>query len=184
MHQPPIDPYLIEFLERKLTPIKFQSIDGAIEDTILDKEREKTILDPSGRTESAKLADSFRHHLAENKIEVEAKSLAADAIPGFIMLDENQRRMRDYMKSLDRNDAFSGSDLFKGTFVVNTNNKLVQAIQKLDQTNPELAKELVNHTYDLARLSQQEMDPSDLNGFVSRSNHVLEKLALMLQTEK
>lgn len=181
---PPIDPYLIEFLERKLTPIKFQSIDGAIEDTILDKEREKTILDPSGRTESAKLADSFRHHLAENKIEVEAKSLAADAIPGFIMLDENQRRMRDYMKSLDRNDAFSGSDLFKGTFVVNTNNKLVQAIQKLDQTNPELAKELVNHTYDLARLSQQEMDPSDLNGFVSRSNHVLEKLALMLQTEK
>lgn len=179
-----VDSYLLQFLERKLSPVKFQRIDANIDDHFLDKEREKTILDASGRTEAAKLADFFRGNLADDKIEVEAKSLAADNLPGFIMIDEGQRRMRDYMQSLDRSGSSESMDFIKKTFVVNTNNKLVQSIEKIGQKNPDLAKDLVKQTYELALLSQREMTPTTLNAYIERTNHVLEHLATLLATKE
>lgn len=180
----PIDSYVINHLERKLSNVKFQRIDASVDDLLLDKTREKTILDASGRTEAAKIADFVRQQLVDEKVEVEAKSLAADGLPGFIVLDENQRRLRDYMMSIDRSDDnLALNALMKPTFVINTNNKLVHAIHKLETVNPQLAKELVKHTYDLALLSQREMDPATLNAFVARTTQVLEQMAGMLHLE-
>lgn len=178
----PMDPYLFDFIERKLSNIKFQRIDAGIEEQLIDKDREKVILDASGRTEAAKIADFFRAKLGGVNIEVEAKSLAADSLPAVIVMDENQRRLRDYMLSLDTKDVGTNMDMFgKKTLVVNTNNPLIHAIQQLEDNNPELAAELVQHTYDLTLLSQREMDASALNEFVSRSTHVIEKLARLVQ---
>jgi len=64
----------------------------------------------------------------------------------------------------------------KRTFVVNTNNRLVNSIETLSHKNPELAKELVHQVYDLALLSQKEMDADSFSKFVVRSNQILEKL--------
>ncbi len=175
----PVDPYLMQFLERKLPSVKFQRSDASLDDHLLDKDREKTILDASGKTEAAKLADFIRSNLGDDKIEVEAKSLASDNIPGFIMLNEDQRRMRDYMQSMHR-EGSEAMDFIKKTFVVNTNNKLIAAVHKISGKNPELAKELVRQTYDLALLSQREMTPATLNDYVNRTNHVLEQLATLL----
>jgi molecular chaperone HtpG len=175
----PVDPYLMQFLERKLSPVKFQRSDAGIDDHLIDKDREKTILDSSGKTEAAKLAEFIRANLEDDKIEVEAKSLASDALPGFIMLNEDQRRMRDYMQSMHQGSG-EPMDFIKKTFVVNTNNKLIAAVQRIGTKNPVLAKELVKQTYDLALLSQREMTPATLNDFVNRTNHVLEQLATML----
>jgi molecular chaperone HtpG len=122
------------------------------------------------------LADFVRQQLSEEKIEVEAKSLAEDTLPAFIMIDEQQRRMRDYMQRLDPKGSRADMGFGKGTLVVNTNNKLIHAIQQLETSNPTLAKELIRQTYDLALLSQREMDPAALNGFINRTNHVLESL--------
>jgi molecular chaperone HtpG len=174
----PIDPYLIQFLERKIQDLKFQRIDGAIEEHILDKEREKTVLDPSGKTEAATLADFVRSKLNKENVDVEAKSLVADSLPGFIIIDEHQRRLRDYMMNLDPSDKqgkFGGFG--KQTFVINTNSPLMSAIRKLEDSNPTLAAEMVKQAYDLALLSQREMDPSFLNDFIARSNKVLQHLA-------
>lgn len=175
-----VDSYLLQFLERKFSPVKFQRIDANIDDHILDKEREKTVLDASGRTEASRLADFFRNYLSDDKIEVEAKSLAADNLPGFIMIDENQRRMRDYMQSL--NPGSESMDFIKKTFVVNTNNKLIQSIEKIGQKKPELAKDLVKQTFELALLSQREMTASTLNSYINRTNQLLEHLASLLAT--
>jgi molecular chaperone HtpG len=65
----------------------------------------------------------------------------------------------------------------KRTFVVNTNSPLMTAIQKLDKKQPELASDMVKQVYELAKLSQREMDANDLNDFISRTSHILEKLA-------
>ena len=46
----------------------------------------------------------------------------------------------------------------KRTFVVNTNNKLVQSIFALQDQNPELAQEGLPHLYELSLLSQKELD--------------------------
>jgi molecular chaperone HtpG len=173
----PLDPYLMQFLERKLS-IQFQRIDAMVDDSILDKEKEKTILDEHGKTEAAHLADFIRGKLSDGTITVEAKSLASKTLPGFVVIDESQRRMRDYMLQLDPRENLDKMKMFKAhTFVVNTNNPLMTAIRKLDQIDPNLAKDLVQQAYELSLLSQREMDPKDLNEFVLRNNRVMEKLA-------
>lgn len=171
----PIDTHLIHYLERKLTPVTFQRIDAGIDDSIIDKEKEHTILDASGKTEASKLADFIRAKLGSD-VSVEAKSLASNSLPGFVMLDENQRRTRDYLQSMDPSNKLMQFPS-KFTFVVNTNSPLMTTIQKLDHINPDLAQEMVKETYELALLSHREMDPNVLNDFINRTNHVMEKLA-------
>lgn len=175
----PIDSFVLQFIERKLSPVTFQRVDSGIDESLLDKEREKTILDASGRTEAAKLADFVRQHLSE--VEVEAKSLASEALPGFVLIDEQQRRMRDYMLHLDPSDIESKNQMLtKRTFVINTNHPLMAALPKLAEKDPELAKEMVQEVYELSLLGQREMDPKSLNGFISRSQHLLERLTSRL----
>ena len=173
----PLDPYLMHFLEEKLRPVLFQRIDADVHDDILDKSREKTVLDAQGKTEAVNLADFVRSKLGDDTIEVEAKSQTADSLPGFVMMDEKQRRMRDYLMRLDPEERQKQTPLFgKRTFIINTNSPLIEAIRKIDHKNPDLAKELIHEVYDLALLSQREMDPQALHEFVNRSNRVLEAL--------
>lgn len=177
----PIDPYVMQYVEKVLPSIIFQRIDAGIDENILDKDREKTILDATGKSEASHLADFIRNRLGDDKIAVEAKSLASEALPGFVVIEEKQRRMRDYLMQLDPKDAANKMQAMGGqTFVVNTNHPLMAAIQKLDSIDPELSKDLVKETYELALLSQREMNPSALNEFVARSNRVLEKLATLV----
>lgn len=174
----PIDIYVMQHMEKNLSPATFQRVDAAVADHLLDKEREKTILDASGKSEAAKLADFIRTKLSDEKIEVEAKSLTSDELPGFIVQEEHQRRMRDYMTAINpKNGAAQFAHLGKKTFIVNTNNPLIHAIHMLEDKKPELASALVKEAYDIALLSQREMDPTALSDFISRTVHVLEKLA-------
>jgi len=177
----PLDPYMMQFLERKLSPVQFQRIDAIVDDTILDKSKEKTILDASGKNEACHLADFVRSKLADDKVTVEAKSLASEALPGFVVIDESQRRMRDYLLQLDPKEGAEKMKALKAhTFVVNTNNALMSTLQKLDQVDPELTADLVKQAYELSLLAQREMDPATLNEFVVRNNRVLEKLTKLV----
>lgn len=174
----PLDSYLMQFFESKLGTVKFQRIDAGLDDNILDKDREKTVLDQEGKTEAGRLADFIRSKLSDKNIEVEAKSLATDELAGFVMIDENQRRMRDYLVSLNPKEAGDQlGSLGKKTFIVNTNNPLIATVRRLNETHADLATEVVKEIYDLSLLSQRELDPKSLNAFVARSMHVLEHLA-------
>jgi molecular chaperone HtpG len=171
----PIDTAVIQFLEDKLS-ITFQRIDGALDESLIDASREKTLLDPEGKTESARIAEFIRGALTD--VEVEAKSLSSDELPGLVILDENQRRFRDYMTLTQ---GKKGPELkTKRTFVVNTNNKLIQAIVRLQQKQPEAAASMARGIYDLSLLSQREIDPSELEQVVSRQTDILEKIATLL----
>ncbi len=170
-----VDAALMSYLERKLSPVAFQRIDGKLDDAILDASREKTLLDASGKTESVHIADFFRSRLsAQPSLEVEAKSLASDSLPAFLVVDEESRRLRDYMAISGQ--ALAGSFPQKKTFVLNTNNRLIHAIYGLKDKNPELAADMSTHLYELSLLAQKELDPSTLSDFVQRSARVLEKL--------
>lgn len=171
----PIDTAVIQFLEEKLS-IPFQRIDGALDESLIDASREKTLLDADGKTESTRIADFIRSSLTD--VEVEAKSLSSDHLPGLVVLDENQRRFRDY---LSLTQGKKGADLkTKRTFIVNTNNKLIQAIAKLQQKQPEVASSIAQGVYDLSLLSQREVDASELEQVVNRQTEVLEKIASLL----
>lgn len=170
----PVDSYLMNHLEKKVSST-FQRIDGAIDDSLVDKQREKSLLDNEGKTEATRLADFVRGNLKDLNVDVEAKSLVSDDIPGFVMIEESQRRFRDYLKSINPKDQ-EGIPLHKSTFVVNTNSPLMSRIQKIGIFQPDLARELVKQTYELALLSQGEMESRELSGFIKRSQHVLDKL--------
>lgn len=167
-----IDTGLMSFLESKYPRVKFQRIDGGIHSSILDDEREKSLLDASGKTEAVKIADYIRSTLDHEKVEVEAKSLASDHLPGFVMMDEGMRRMRDYF-ALSSEMPLPAQ---KKTFVVNTNSKLINALYGLKDKDPALAKNIVEQVYELSLLSQKELEPAQMSQFIQRSNEILEKL--------
>ncbi len=169
----PIDTAVIQSLEHKLS-ITFQRIDGALDESLLDPSREKTLLDSEGKTESGRIADLMRSALGD--VEVEAKSLASDDLAGMVVVDENQRRLRDYMSLTQGQKGISA----KKTFVVNTNNKLVQILSRLQQKQPEIANSMAKSIYDLSLLAQREIDPADLEQIVSRQTQILEKIATLL----
>lgn len=173
----PMDTTVMTHLERKLTPARFQRVDGAIDPSILDSSRENNLLDADGRSESAKLADFIRSKLGLDKVAVEAKSLASDNIPAFVVVDEETRRLREYFALSNQSMPFDLAG--KRTFVVNTNNKLIQKLQEVGNKDPQLAEDVVRHLYELSLLSQKELDPASMSGFVTRSAQVLEKLATL-----
>ncbi len=173
-----VDTALVSFLENKLS-CKFQRIDGALDDSLLDETREKTVLDSDGKTSGAKIASFIRQSLSKDGVEVEAKSLSLDSLPGMVILKEEERRLRDYM-SLTQGKPMMNF-LSKKTFIVNTNNKLVQAIERLQRKQPEVAKDLACHLYDLSLLAQKELEPSEVEQVISRHTVVLEKLADLYQ---
>jgi len=168
----PLDTPLMNFLELKLSPAKFQRIDGAIDPAILDAKKEKSLLDADGRPESAKIAEEIRSLLGVEGLEVEAKSLASDTLHALITIDEQTRRLRETL-------ALSSKEMpkelaQKHTFVINTNSPVIEAIRK--QKDKGFAKELLTHLYQLSLLSQKELSPSELPHFIERSSKVMEKL--------
>jgi molecular chaperone HtpG len=169
-----VDTPIISLLESKLDDVKFQRIDSTVDEAILDSSREKTLLDSDGKTESFKIADFIRSKLTANSVEVAAKSLHDDSVPALLIVDEEMRRMRETMTLAQQQLP---PDLgAKRTFVVNTNNKLIQSVYHLKEKDPMLAQEMVHHLYELSLLAQRELDPGALSQFVARSNRILEKM--------
>ena len=167
----PIDTAVIQFLENK-TSATFQRIDGSLDEALLDASKEKN------GAESSLIASFIRSALNQKEIEVEAKSLASDQIPAFVVIDENQRRLRDYMILTQGKTGVPFPT--KKTFVVNTNSKLIQTIHRLQDKQPEMAQEIVRGIYDLSILAQREVEPGDLEKTVSNQTRILEKLTELL----
>ncbi len=170
----PLDTPLMNLLESKNSDLAFKRIDAGLEETFLDKEREKGLLDAEGKSESVRIAECVRSHLSHHNIDVEAKSLASNKLPGFLQIDEASRRMRDYLSisNADQLDNYPG----KRKFIVNTNNPLIMAAYRLSDKKPELAKDLTHQIYELSLLGQRELKGEHLAEFIERSNHLLEKL--------
>ncbi len=171
----PVDSALMNHLEQKIAPAAFCRLDGQLDSALLDPAKENTLLDAEGRTEGSRLTSFAKEALDHPSIEIEAKSLASEALSAILILDEEMRRLRDHM-------ALTGQTLphnlsSKKTLVLNTNSKLVRKILKLKTSKPELAKELTRQLYDLALLAQKEFDPKDLTPFIARTTRLLEELS-------
>lgn len=172
-----LDPYLFSTLETKNSPLKFKRIDAEVADHLIDKDKEHTVLDAEGKTESTRLADFYKEHLVEGNFTVEAKSLASNELPALVIIDEDERRMRDYMKTIDPQGKM-GMDS-KRTLVLNTNNALVSSLPKMELKDSKLAKELAQEVIDISLLSQREMNPESLQVFIKRTTQIIEKLTLL-----
>jgi molecular chaperone HtpG len=162
-----LDPYLFNQLESKNHELSFQRADAEIGEHLLDKEKENS--------DNTKLVEFFKRQMDDQSIAVEAKSLASTALPSMVVIDEKQRRMRDYMKSISPDSP----SFAKKTLIVNTNSPLARVLPELESAHPELAKELALEVVDLSLLAQKEMDPQIFQAFLKRTTTVLEKLSAL-----
>ena len=168
----PLDNAIFNSLEAKLS-IHFQRVDGGIDDLILDKE--------NTHSDSLQIQEKMQSILNLDGVKVEAKSLSSPSLPAFVMIDENSRRMREYLSMTQK--EMPNIPFGNHVFVVNTNNSLIQSLLKIQETDPALSASLTRQIYDLSLLSQQELHPDALPAFVSRMGEVLEKITTQLVKE-
>lgn len=170
----PMDLPLMARLEEKQVAT-FKRLDAIAHDTLFDPDREKTILDESGKTESSHIAQFFKQALSSDQgIEVVARSLSTNQLPAIFSLNEEERRFRDYMTKVLAQETHVQP---KATFVLNTNNPLIAAIYKMRDKDPKLAQDMVRNLYDVTRLSHHELKSEELSQCVDRWQTLILTLA-------
>ena len=146
--------------------VKFHRIDSALSDTAEDGEKDEE--------KDKELIEKFKAEINDDSLEIEVKALKNKEIPAVILLDEQSRRMQEMYRSYGQQMAgMAGMFQDKYTLVLNSANEL---IEKLDSLNDEDAKLLIDHVYDLAKISHSPLTGEQMTKFIERSNKLLEKL--------
>ena len=161
-----MDTHFISFLEMKQNDVKFARIDSALSETAQDGEKDE-------QKDNA-LIEKFKTQINDENLKFEVQSLKNASIPAVILLGEQSRRMQEMYRSYGQQMAGMASmfhDEF--TLVINSNNEL---IKKMDTLNEEDSKLLIDHVYDLAKISHSPLTGEQMTKFIERSNKLLGKL--------
>ena len=164
-----MDTHFISLVEMKQTGVKFKRIDSAINDISDNTEK-----DDSAKEQEEKLIEKFKNEIKDDTLKIEVQSLKDDSIPAVILLGEQSRRMQEMYKAYGQQMA-GIADMFHDEFtlVLNSNNSL---IKKIDTLNDEDANLVIDHVYDLAKISHSPLPAEQMTKFIERSNKLLEKL--------
>ena len=164
-----MDTHFISLVEMKQTGVKFKRIDSAINDISDNTEK-----DDSTKEQEEKLIEKFKNEINDHTLKIEVQSLKDDSIPAVILLGEQSRRMQEMYKAYGQQMA-GMADMFHDEFtlVLNSNNSL---IRKIDTLNDEDANLVIDHVYDLAKISHSPLPAEQMTKFIERSNKLLEKL--------
>ena len=164
-----MDTHFISLVEMKQTGVKFKRIDSAINDISDNTEK-----DDSTKEQEEKLIEKFKNEIKDDTLKIEVQSLKDDSIPAVILLGEQSRRMQEMYKAYGQQMA-GMADMFHDEFtlVLNSNNSL---IRKIDTLNDEDANLVIDHVYDLAKISHSPLPAEQMTKFIERSNKLLEKL--------
>ena len=173
-----IDDNFISFLEYKYQDLRFKRVDADLTGEDSDDETRN------------KLKEFFRQALGNDKLEVSAKALGADAMPALIMESEQNRRMQDMRKQYERMNAMNKAagqeplnldELFpvNTELVVNTDSPLIGKLHALEAlgTKTEETQRLAKHIYDQAELAHGTLDSEGLSRFLKYNNELLSKSA-------
>lgn len=164
-----MDTHFISLVEMKQTGVKFKRIDSAINDISDNAEK-----DDSTKEQEEKLIEKFKNEIKDDTLKIEVQSLKDDSIPAVILLGEQSRRMQEMYKAYGQQMA-GMADMFHDEFtlVLNSNNSI---IKKIDTLNDEDANLVIDHVYDLAKISHSPLPAEQMTKFIERSNKLLEKL--------
>ena len=163
-----IDMPFIQSLEAKMKDVKFIRIDGELSEELAGEE-----LNETEKENFDKLVQRAKDYLAQDKLNIEVKSLKNEKIASLLIISEESRRMEDMMKQY----ALMGLDpsMFGGntdkTLILNSSHSLVQKL--LATENKENEKLIIEHLYDLAELSNSSLSPERMSAFIQRANTIL-----------
>lgn len=164
-----MDTHFISFIEMKQQGVKFKRIDSAINDISDTAEK-----DDAAKEQDEKLIEKFKNEIGDESLKIEVQSLKDESIPAVILLGEQSRRMQEMYRSYGQQMA-GMADMFKDEFtlVFNSNNALIKKINTLGDEDANL---VIDHVYDLAKISHSPLNAEQMTKFINRSNKLLEKL--------
>ena len=170
-----IDNHFMSFLESKESNVKFKRIDSDISDSLKntdDKEENKELKES--------LEKLFKETLGKEKLKIQVESLKSENTTAMILVSEESRRMYDMSKMWSTMGMGAGADMFQveETLVLNKNSKLINLILKLSKsdTNKDDLKLICEEVYDLALISNKQLNADELSNFTERSNNLIVKL--------
>ncbi len=166
-----IDTSFISQLEQRNEHYKFMRIDSDLTDAMKEEDGEtsKDVVDD--------LTKIFRKALSNDKLNIRVEKLKDDNISSVLTVSEEGRRMQDMMKMY----AVGGMDMsmFGGaqdeTLILNEKNALVKYI--LEHRRSKHVPMFCEQLYDLAKISNQPLEPAAMSKFISRSNEIMLALA-------
>ncbi len=171
-----IDNHFIQFLEMKLSDVKFNRVDADLSENLKEKDTEQT--EEDNKKIGEELEKIFKEALSDDKLKIQVENLKTASIPGMILLAEQSRRMQEMSR------MFGGADMShmypnEQTLLLNKKNSIIQSIIKLkeDESRKEDVKMLCCHIYDLAMMSHKQLDADAMTKFIERSNEMMTRLA-------
>ncbi|MBD2529762.1 molecular chaperone HtpG [Nostoc flagelliforme FACHB-838] len=183
-----IDTHFINFLEREYQDVKFTRVDSDLDNTLLEQDKDKEIVDPkTNKTRSETIKELFEKSLNKPRLNIRTEALKSDdpqgTPPAIVLLPEILRRMREMNAMMQQQSAEFPEDHI---LLVNTAHPLIQNLANLNQgiiiqgdgesPTDQLVNLICQHVYDLALMSQKGFDAEGMKSFVERSNEVLTKL--------
>jgi molecular chaperone HtpG len=183
-----IDTHFISFLEREYSEVKFSRVDSDLDQTLIDQDKDKEIVDPkTNKTRSEVIKELFEKALNKPKVNIKTQALKSDdpqgTPPAMVLLPEAMRRLREMTALMQQQNAEFPEE---HVLVVNTAHPLIQNLYELSQgsivqsggqsPSGELANLICQHVYDLAVMAQKGFDAEGMKAFVERSNQLLTRL--------
>ena len=169
-----IDNNYMSFFEMKNRDIRFSRVDATLSGTdsdAEDKEKYKTL---------------FRKVLSNDKLNVSAMNMGADAMPALIRESEDSRRMKEMQEQYRRimkaqgKEAEDMEDMFPDSseLVINTDSPVIVKIAALESMggNEEKAAKLAQHVYDQARLAHGSLDSEGLERFLRVNSELINEM--------
>ena len=166
-----IDNNYMSFFEMKNRDIRFSRVDATLSGTdsdAEDKEKYKTL---------------FRKVLSNDKLNVSAMNMGADAMPALIRESEDSRRMKEMQEQYRRimkaqgKEAEEMEDMFPDSseLVINTDSPVIVKIAALDSMggNEDKVAKLSQHVYDQARLAHGSLDSEGLERFLRVNSELI-----------
>ena len=160
-----MDTHFISFLEMKKQDVKFKRIDSALSETS-DNEAEYE--------KNKALVEKVKTKIGDEALKIEVQNMKNTDLPAILLLSEQSRRMQEMYRSYGQQMA-GMANMFQNEFtlVLNSSNEL---IKKIDVLNDDDADMVIEHIYDLARISHSPLTGEQMTKFIERSNKLLNKL--------
>jgi len=184
-----IDTHFIPSLEQAYSDVKFSRVDADLDDTLLDKDKESEIVDPStNKTRDDEVKEMFEKAINKPRVNVKPQPLKAENAeavpPAMVLVPEDTRRMQEISALIQQQDMQFPDD---HVLLVNTAHPLIQNLLSLSQSTiigaggdsspaGALAEMICNQIYDTALMAQKGFDADGMKAFVDRSNKLLTKL--------
>jgi molecular chaperone HtpG len=170
---PRMDIALMGYLEEK-QKVHFKRIDSSLDSSFLDPSKEKSELDKNGKSEAALISEFVQSLCKIENCNIEAKSLSSEKIPAFFLISEEERRMQDYFKMMQK-DA-PGLPPLKKTLCVNTNNPIITKAFSLRKKKPKLSEALIQHVIHQANFAQNNLSMDNIQAINVQTNELIEML--------